>query len=160
MLDAADAFQCITFLILHGYYRAALAELRVALELVMIGAYGNLRPEDPDYLTWKNSGSELGFTRFRKRMHGILPSNQCKWLLADGEFPYKLFQELCNFTHSRLNSSDGMLWKSNGNIYVREAATLAFLTTISVYAISYLLIRIARPNLELPVDCRILFEEE
>lgn len=38
MLDAADAFQCANFLYLHGFYRAAIAELRVALELVMIGA--------------------------------------------------------------------------------------------------------------------------
>ena len=50
MYDAGDALQCTNFLFLHGYYRAALAELRVALELVMIGAYGNLKPADPDYL--------------------------------------------------------------------------------------------------------------
>src|SRR6185437_8265266 len=31
MLDACDAFQCTNFLFLHGYYRAALAQLRVAL---------------------------------------------------------------------------------------------------------------------------------
>ncbi len=31
MLDAGDAFQCANFLLLHGYYRAAMAELRVAL---------------------------------------------------------------------------------------------------------------------------------
>jgi hypothetical protein len=28
MLDAGDAFQCTNFLFLHGYYRAAMAELR------------------------------------------------------------------------------------------------------------------------------------
>jgi hypothetical protein len=80
MLDAGDAFQCTNFLFLHGYYRAAMAELRVALELVMIGAYGNLKPDDPDYIVWKTRGSELGFTRFRKRLHGMLRSDQCKWL--------------------------------------------------------------------------------
>ena len=67
MLDAGDAFQCTNFLFLHGYYRAAMAELRVALELVMIGAYGNLKPDDPEYAIWKTSGSELGFTRFRPK---------------------------------------------------------------------------------------------
>ncbi|MET4790932.1 hypothetical protein ABIF64_003110 [Bradyrhizobium japonicum] len=72
MLDAADAFQCVNFLLLHGYYRAAMAELRVALELVMIGSYGNLKPTDADYVTWKTSGSELGFSRIRKRLHGML----------------------------------------------------------------------------------------
>src|SRR5258708_7741841 len=107
MLDAGDAFQCANFLFLHGYYRAAMAELRVALELVMIGAYGNRKPDDPDYVLWKTSGSELGFTRFRKRMHGSLRNAEGKWLLAEKEFPAETFQKLCNFTHSRPDSSEG-----------------------------------------------------
>jgi hypothetical protein len=160
MLDAGDAFQCTNFLFLHGYYRAAMAELRVAMELVMIGAYGNLQPNDSDYIVWKNSGSELGFTRFRKRMHGMLRSDQCKWLIADEEFPDKTFRQLCNFTHSRPSSSDGALWRSNGPVYAHEAVMLTFFTTVSVYAICYLLIRIARPSFALPPDSRILFEED
>jgi hypothetical protein len=159
MLDAGDAFQCTNFLFLHGYYRAAMAQLRVALELVMIGAYGNLKSDDADYVLWKTSGSELGFTRFRKRMRGMLRGDQCKWLFADGEFPDKTFQQLCNFTHSRPTSSDGALWKSNGPIYANEGAMLTFVTTLSVYAICYLLIRIARPDFALSRDSRILFEE-
>lgn len=160
MLDAGDAFQCANFLFLHGYYRAAIAELRVALELVMIGAYGNLKPDDPDYIIWKTSGSELGFTRFRRRMHGMLRSDQCKWLLSDGEFPDKTFQQLCKFTHSRPDLSDGALWESNGPVYKHEAVMLTFFTSLSVYAICYLLIRIARPDFALPPDSRILFEED
>jgi hypothetical protein len=160
MLDAGDAFQCANFLFLHGYYRSAMAELRVVLELVIIGAYGNLMPSDPDYIVWKMSGSELGFTRFRKRMHAMLRSDQCKWLLADEEFPHKAFQQLCNFTHSRPNSSDGALWKSNGPVYSHEAAMLTFFTILSVYAICYLVVRMARPTFALPPDSRILFEEE
>jgi hypothetical protein len=144
MLDAGDALQCTNFLLLHGYYRAAMAELRVALELVMIGAYGNLKPDDPDYVVWKDSGSELGFTRFRRRMRGILSGDQCKWLLADDEFPAKAFRQLCSFMHSRPDSSDGTLWRSNGRVYVHEAMMLTFFTTLSVYAICYLLVRIAR----------------
>jgi len=160
MLDAGDALQCTNFLLLHGYYRAAMAELRVALELVMIGAYGNLKPDDSDYVVWKGSGSELGFTRFRKRMHGMLRSDQCKWLVADDEFVDKTFRELCSFTHSRPNSSDGALWRSNGPVYAHEAMMLTFFTILSVYSICYLLVRIARPGFALPEDSRILFEEE
>ena len=160
MLDAVDAFQCANFLFLHGYYRAAMAELRVALELVMIGTYGNLKPEDPDYLLWKTSGSELGFTRFRKRAHGLLRNTEGKWLLADGEFPAETFQKLCNFTHSRPDSSDGALWQSNGPVYKNDAIMLTFFTVLSVYAICYLLVRIARPRFALPPDSRILFEED
>jgi hypothetical protein len=160
MLDAGDAFQCTTFLFLHGYFRAAMAELRVALELVMIGAYGNLKPRDPDYVVWKTSGSELGFTRSRKRMHGILRIDRCKWLVADNEFPALTFRELCNFTHSRPNSSDGALWRSNGPVYVHDTVMLTFFTALSVYAICYLLVRIARPRFVMPPDSRILFEED
>jgi hypothetical protein len=160
MLDAGDAFQCTNFLFLHGYYRAAIPELRVALELVMIGAYGNLKPADPEYVVWKTSGSEFGFTRFRKRMHAMLRNDQCKWLVTDGGFPDKTFIQLCNFTHSRPDSSDGALWRSNGPVYVHEAVMLTFFTTLSVYAICYLLVRIARPNFALPPDSQILFEED
>jgi hypothetical protein len=160
MLDAEAAFQCVNFLYLHGYYRAAMAELRVALELVMIGAYGNLRPADPAYVVWKTNGSELGFTSFRKKLHGMLLGKQCKWLLANEEFPDKTFRQLCNFTHSRPDSSDGSLWQSNGPVYTHEAAMLTFFTTVSVYAICYLLVRIARPSFVLPPDSRILFEEQ
>jgi hypothetical protein len=159
MLDAGDALQCANFLFLHGYYRATMAQLRVALELVMIGAYGNLRPADPDFVAWKASGSDLGFTRFRKRMFGILRGNQCKWLVANKEFPDRTFRQLCNFTHSHPNSSESALWESNGPIYVHSAATQTFLTAVSVYSICYLLIRIGRPGFVLPPDSRIVFEE-
>ena len=160
MLDAGEAFQCTNFLLLHGYYRAALAELRVALELVMIGAYGNLKPDDPDYMVWKTSGSELGFTRFRRRMHGMLRNEQCKWLVADKEFPQRIFHDLSNFTHSRPNSSDGELWESNGPVYAQQAAMLVFFTAVAVYATCYLLVRIGRPNSTLPARSRIVFEAD
>jgi hypothetical protein len=159
MLDAGDAFQCADFLFLHGYYRGAMAELRVVLELVLIGAYGNLKPNDPDYLAWKKGGSTLGFTRVRKRMHGMLRGDQCKWLAANGEFLDKTFGRLCDFTHSCPNSSEGALWKSNGPVYVHEAVMHTFFTTVSTYAICYLLVRIARPNFVLPPDSRLVFEE-
>jgi hypothetical protein len=112
-----------------------MAELRVALELVTIGAYGNLRPADPKYVDWKTNGSELGFTHFRRKMHGMLRGDQCKWLLANDEFPDKTFRQLCNFTHSRPDSSDGALWRSNGPVYVHQAVMQTFFTTLSVYAI-------------------------
>ncbi len=160
MLDAGDALQCTTFLYLHGYYRAAMAEMRVALELVMIGTYGNLRPQDTEYQRWKSGGGELGFTRVRKRTHAMLRRDQCKWLLADGEFPDKLFRNLSNFTHPRSNSCDAALWNSNGPMYAHDAAMLTFFTFLSGYAISYLLVRIARPAFVLPPESRILFEED
>ena len=111
-------------------------------------------------ILWKNSGSELGFTRFRKRMHGLLGASQAKWLLADKEFLALTYQGLCNFTHSRPDSSDGALWESNGPVFNQKAVMLTFFTALSTYAICYLLVRIARPGFKLPTDSRILFEED
>jgi hypothetical protein len=81
MLDAGDCFQCATFNFLHGFYRAALAELRTAFELVMIGAYGNRNPASEKYLSWKaGTTTEFGFTQCRKGLLGSLKKEEAKWL--------------------------------------------------------------------------------
>jgi hypothetical protein len=80
MLDAADCFQCATFNFLHGFYRAALAELRTAFELTMIGTYGTLNPADADYVAWTRGASDLNFTRCRKRLLGSLRKGEAKWI--------------------------------------------------------------------------------
>lgn len=63
MLDATDCFQSSTFDALHGYYRSALSNLRSALDLVSIGALGNLVPTDPVYARWRVSSARLVFPR-------------------------------------------------------------------------------------------------
>lgn len=158
MLDAADCFQGAHFNFLHGYYRVALAELRVALELVLIGTFGNLQPNDPKFAAWKKGLGELGFTRCRKNLSGILRKDQAKWMFADGEFLATTYQTLCNYTHSRPDANYGVLWQSNGPVYNNEAIRLTFFTTLSVFAVCYLLVRLARPGFVMPEDSDILFE--
>ena len=158
MLDAADCLQCANFNFLHGFYRAALAELRTALELVMIGTYGTLKPTDKDYLAWKTDAGEINFTRCRKRLMGSLPKGMAKWMFDDGGLLAAMYQGLCNYTHSRPNASDGALWQSNGPVYNKDAIQLTFLSSLSVYAICYLLVRLARPDSVMPEDSDILFE--
>jgi hypothetical protein len=160
MLDAADCFKCANFNFLHGYYRAALAELRVAFELVMIGTFGSLKPTDSKYDAWKKGAGELGFTRCRKYLSGILRKGDAKWMFEDDEFLAENYQALCNYTHSRPDASDGALWQSNGPVYNNEAIRTTFFTTLSVFAICYLLVRLARPGFIVPEDSDILFELE
>jgi hypothetical protein len=69
-----------------------------------------------------------------------------------------MYQGLCNYTHSRPNASDGALWQSNGPVYNKDAIQLTFLSSLSVYAICYLLVRLARPDSVMPEDSDILFE--
>lgn len=160
MLDAADCFQCANFNLLHGFYRAALAELRTALELLTIGAYGQLNPTDAEYLAWKAGTGELTFGRCRRRLLGTLRKEQAKWLFEDGALLGATYQVLCNYAHSRPDASDGALWQSNGPVYNDAAIGLTFRTTLSAYALSYLLVRFARPDFAMPEDSDILFELE
>ena len=158
MLDAADAFEGAHFNFLHGYYRVALAELRVALELVLIGTFGSLQPNDARYIEWNKGIGELRFTRLRRNLSGILRKDQAKWMFADGEFLARAYQTLCNYTHSRPDANYGVLWESNGPVYNNEAIRLTFFTTLSVFANCYLLVRLARPGFIMPEDSDILFE--
>lgn len=147
LLEAADCFQGATFNFLHGFYRTALAELRTALELVIIGAYGNLYPTDKDYREWKTGKSEiLGFTRCRKRLLGNLKKEQAKWMFEDDAPLWSAYQKLCNYTHARPDAGYSVLWQSNGPVYNNEAIRLTFFLSLGVYAQCYLLVRLARPE--------------
>jgi hypothetical protein len=159
LLEAADCFQGATFNLLHGYYRTSLAELRTAIELVMIGTYGTLHPNDKDYIQWKNGNSpNFGFTRCRKRLPGSLRKEQARWMFADGEILALTFQTLCTYTHARPGANYGALWQSNGPVFNNEAIRLDFFSSLLVHALSYLLIRLARPDFVMPGGSDILFE--
>jgi|SRR5215831_8072893 len=159
LLEAADCFQGAIFNFIHGFYRTTLAELRTALELVMIGTYGSLYPTDKDYLQWKGGKSEIfGYTRCRKRLLGNLKKEQAKWMFEDGELLAATFQKLSSYAHARLDAGYGALWESNGPVYNHEAITLTFFASLSVHALCYLLIRLARPDFVMPEGSDILFE--
>lgn len=68
------------------------------------------------------------------------------------------YQALCNYSHSRPDSSDSALWQSNGPVYNAEAIKLTFFTALLVYALCYLLVRLARSGFVMPEDSDILFQ--
>lgn len=158
LAEAADCFQGANFNFLHGYYRVALSELRVALELVMIGTYGSLNPNDQRYLDWKKGVGELSYTRCRRYLSGTLKKGKAEWMFGESQFVAKIYQMLCNYTHSRPDANYGSLWQSNGPVYNNAAIRLTFFTALSVMATSYLLVRVARPDFVMPEDSDILFE--
>jgi hypothetical protein len=149
MLDAADCFKCSNFDFLHGFYRSALANLRVALELVLIGTCGNLNPQNPKFRRWKDGEAELGFTAMRKHLLELLKGHPAAEMLEDNAFLAQMYRALCRYTHSRPGSGDGDLWKSTGPVYKQEAIDLTFHMTLRVYATCYLLVRFARSAFQL-----------
>jgi hypothetical protein len=161
MLDAADSFQCANFNFLHGYYRGALAELRVALEIVMIGTYGSLNPKNENYLAWKKGAGELSFRRCRKPLSGTLGKGNAKWMFEDDALLNVAYKTLCDYAHSRPGSNYFQLWQSNGPVYNSDAIDLTFEMTLVVIALCYLLVRLARREFTMPENSEmILFELE
>ena len=158
LMQRRRCFQACTFNLLHGFYRSALANLRAALELVTIGAYGNCDPTNPEFLEWKNGDAEIGFGTARNRLFKLQPSNPRAWILAPDQFMTKTYKDLCKFAHSRPGSGDGDLWRSNGPVFNAEAASLTYNTALRVYAIGYLLNLIARPGFAVSKYAENLYE--
>jgi len=159
MLDANDCFQCANFDLLHGFYRAAISNLRTVLELVMIGTFGNLHPDNTEYVSWKKgSGERMGFSRCRSQLHDICKGTKIEWLFAKTAFPALTYADLCRFTHARPDATDGALWQSNGPVYNGEAILKTFKLSLDVYSTCYLLVKIGRPDFIVPENSKILFE--
>jgi hypothetical protein len=159
MLDAADCLQASTFDSLHGYYRSAVANLRSALELIAIGALGNRAPQDKDYVRWKkhNLGS-FPFQSCVRKLRGATSGSVPASVLKPGGWADTLYEELCPYTHSRPDASDGEIWRSNGPIYVNEAFEGIFELQLSTYAAGYVFVKLTRPQFGLPKRSGFLFE--
>jgi hypothetical protein len=158
MLGTLECFQCATFDFLHGYYRSALSNLRSALELTIIGVYGNINPTGDKYQNWKNGSSLLSFTPTRREVWKVIRGHPNDWILQDGQILASVFNELCRFTHCRPDATDGDIWEGNGPVYSKAGVRITLQACLQAYAICYLLIGIARPNFRLPSHSRVLFK--
>src|SRR5262249_54771640 len=87
-----------------------------------------------------------------------LKKEQAKWMFEDGELLALTFQKLCSYTHAHPGAGYDKLWESNGLVYNNAAINLAFFSSLSVRALCYLLIRLARPDFITPEGSEILFE--
>ena len=157
MLDAADCLQGSTFDSLHGYYRSAISNLRSALELVAIGALGNLAPKDADYLRWtKQKIGTLPFSTAIRKLRVATrgrPQQAFKptgWLDA-------LYDKLCGYAHARPDANDGAMWRSNGPIYVNDAFNQVYQLQVSAFATCYVFVKVGRPRFVLPSSSGFLF---
>lgn len=108
MLGALECFQCTTFDFLHGYYRSALSNLRSALELTLIGVYGNIVPTAKRYLRWKNGAALLSFTPVRKEVSRLIKGSPNDWLLDDGQITAGLPSSLRNMLFTNQDREAGV----------------------------------------------------
>jgi hypothetical protein len=159
MLDGADCLQACTFDSLHGYYRSAVSNLRSALEVVAIGSLGNLLPNDSDYLRWRehHMGS-LPFKSCMRKLRGVTDGPVRTSVLRPGGWLEEFYGELCAYAHSRPDSSDGQMWRSNGPIYVTATFSRFFEYNVSTYAACYIFTKVGRPGFELPKASEFIFK--
>jgi len=68
-----------------------------------------------------------------------------------------LYEELCAYTHSRPDASDGEMWRSNGPIYVTDAVDKVFTLQVTTYAACFILAKAGKPKLDLPKTSEFLF---
>jgi hypothetical protein len=158
MLDAADCLQASAFDALHGYYRSAVTNLRGTIELVVIGALGNIAPNDEHYRRWrKRKLGSLPFASCARKLRGLTKGTVPASIFKPGGWMEALYDELCAYAHSRPDASDGEMWRSNGPIYVASAFNKVFTLQVSTYAASYALAKVGRPLLAVPESSQFLF---
>src|SRR5438309_8434403 len=83
------------------------------------------QPDDPTYLRWKNGDADLVFPSCRSRLHKIVPKPISSFVKQKSR-PEVLYYDLCRYTHSRPDASDGSLWESNGPVYNGRAIRSTF----------------------------------
>ena len=123
-----------------------------------IGSLGNLFPTDIDYIIWskKNLGS-LPFSRCVKKPRGLTKGTVAGAIFQPDGWLDALYEELCAYTHSRPDASDGEMWRSNGPIYVTEAFGKVFTLQVTAFAACFILTKVGRPKLHVPVSSQFLF---
>jgi|SRR2546428_1927334 len=176
MLDAGDDFYAAIFNLLHGFYRQACDSLRSALELTAIGASYQLTGRDAEFQQWRTGqlgrdfGLNLACDGIRPVASALNLETHLQTVLQDdlfrrgsrrtgdpGGWVRRLFGELSHYVHSRPGYTNGDMWKSNGPIYDRRAVTTTSSYYLQTMAGCYFMIKLARPNLELPQAALQLF---
>lgn len=160
MVDVMDDFTSSMFMLLHGYYRQSISALRSVVETTMVGAYLELLQDKRAFEEWRN-GQEFGFGRAADNLRNVasirafeerLRAKSGDDLLSQrsnasaGGWSRRLFGALCEYTHSHPGRTNADLWSSNGPIYVEANVRLVASLYIETFALTMLLVRLARPS--------------
>lgn len=121
--------------------------------------WGIFHPMTKDYLRSKkqNTGS-LPFSSAMKKLRSATNAHVQALVFKPKGWLKALYEELCVYTHSRSDSSDGEMWSSNGPVYVGAVFRQVFQLQASTYAARYVLTKVGRPQFTLPKGSEFLFE--
>jgi hypothetical protein len=74
-----------------------------------------------------------------------------------GGWVRQLYQKLSKYSHGRPLYNNTSLWQSNGPIYVGRAVAIVTGLFIEMFVASYLIVKLCRPDFELPSETREVF---
>jgi len=167
-----DEFDAILYNALHGYYRQAIGCLRNVLELVTYGTLWQITNNVTEFKQWNEVQKEMRFGEscdklsridrvqgLEAHLHVTLNDSlfDQKNKTSDGGWARRLYSELCQYSHSRPNYTNAGLWNSNGPLYVARSFKITYSLYYDITALSYLLIKLARPDFTLPEEITKLF---
>ncbi len=181
MLYVHDEFDAVIFNSLHGFYRQAIGCLRNVLELTTFGTYCQVCGKRTKFEQWLVG---KGGIHFRKACHKLRKATCVQQLdlhlhvtLNDSIFYHeaeisakvegwvsRLYSKLCKYVHSRPARAQGHtnvdMWQSNGPVCVPEAFELTAEMYFETSALCFILVKLGKPNLNLPQSALQLFEPD
>ena len=172
LIHMTDELDAILFNALHGYYRQAIGCLRNVLELVVYGTLWQITGDVAEFEEWNSGQKQMSFTKSCDKLSKkdrIQPlETYLREILSDSLFDKndnpdgrgwtrRLYDELCRYSHSRPYYTNAGMWQSNGPIYRASSFKRTYLLYYDVTALSYLLIKLAKPDFILPDEIKTHF---
>lgn len=153
-LIAGEEFEALVFNALHGFYRQAIACLRVALENMAIAAALAVTEDSAAFSAWQQGQQEVKYGRARVLLRDSAPGRRIDAAAAPGSvfgdadesWMNSRYKRLCGYAHSRAGYDNGAFWESNGPLYVRAGIDTVEREFRETLALCYLLERLGWPG--------------
>jgi hypothetical protein len=175
MIEMINEPDASLYNMLVGFYRQAIDSLRIILDSVSIGAYCQLTARGNLIQNWLEGNEELKFNEIATGLHGAPEMRQLHDHLFGvvhfgfveqahraqaypGGWLRQLYQKLSKYSHGRPLYNNTSLWQSNGPIYAVRAVAIVTGLFIETFVASYTIVKLCRPDFELPSEAREVFE--
>ncbi|HEY9772593.1 MAG TPA: hypothetical protein V6C81_02165 [Planktothrix sp.] len=167
-LDVYEQLQACRFNTLTGYYWIAIACLRGAIELSVIGAYFETSRSKSEFDDWYAGGEEVKFGKacdllpkvtrfcdFERKLKNQLSLNVAIFDQRTdshrGGWARSLYDTLSDVVHTRPHVAAGHYWDgSNGPIFVEESFLECYRYFLEIALLCRIIMTLAKPSLRYP----------
>lgn len=152
-LLVGEELDALVFNTLHGYYRQALACLRVALEVMAMAAALAVTGDRGAFNDWQTGKIEIKFGRARVLLRDSVEGRAIDGAKTtstvfgdrDDDWLNSRYKRLCGYAHSRTGYDNGAFWRSSGPLFAGGALPIIESEVRETLALCYLLQRLATP---------------